>query len=165
MRASRQVGTGKLPTPPPPAGDGPERRRDGDADADAADDDRLPLTPCEIVSELLYGGKSMLEIAGYTPYVLRDVLGLRRDDGGRLVRGSGLPPWVKVDAQGHRVIAGKPMTYAAMYAQVRKNRGATDEEVAAQWQHYVLDNPSAQLAGQFQRFGGRPGNGTGRRMR
>lgn len=98
----------------------------------------------ELVSELLYAGKTLQEIAGYDNYQLLWVLFRKRDKYGRLIRvDSELPPWVKVDANGMRVV-GKRVSFGAMYKQVKRTQGLSKEEADKKWKDYLETNPGAE---------------------
>ena len=94
------------------------------------------------MSECLYAGKTLVEVAGYTDWQLSYVLCRRRDKAGRLDRSprEELPPWVEVDDDGMRVIRN-PVPLGVAFKQVQRRRGRTDEQAVAAWQRWLDDNP------------------------
>ncbi len=104
------------------------------------------LSIAEIVSELLYAGKSLSEIAGYDALVLKWVVFRKRNKYGALVQAHDeLPPGVEVDDDGMRIISN-PVPFSAMFRQVKKRQGLNKEQTEAQWQEWLLVNP------QFERL-------------
>ncbi len=101
------------------------------------------------MSELLYGGKTMDYIAGITPWHLHGVLCLPRDEHGRLRRSDpDLPPWVKVDQNGRRIIDAKSRTTLEQaFKRVNQNRGMSTEQVDEAWAKYRADNPNMGRGG------------------
>ena len=96
-----------------------------------------------MISECLYGGKSLAEVAGYDPWQWRLVLCRARNSSGQLIRDDGgekLPPWVEVDERGQRVIS-KPVSFSQAFMQVQKRRGKNKEQSAAAWAEWMKDNP------------------------
>jgi hypothetical protein len=94
-----------------------------------------------LVSELLFNGKTLAEVAGYDVYIMRHVLNRRRDKYGRLVRKSEeLPPWVEVDDDGMRVVT-RPCSFASMYRKVKRWQGHSTESAEEHWKKYLRDNP------------------------
>jgi hypothetical protein len=93
------------------------------------------------VSELLYAGKTLSEIAGYDNYQLKWVLFRSRDKYGRLIRvDSDLPPWVHVDERGMRVVKN-PVGFGKMYRRLKARQGLSREKVAERWAEYVKAHP------------------------
>lgn len=101
------------------------------------------------MSELLYAGKSLAEVAGYDLRQLRLVICRPRDANGRLVRGGErLPPWVEVDAEGQRVVSN-PVPFQEAFYQVQARAGRNRAQAADAWLDWRLRNP---------RFGRPPGD-------
>jgi hypothetical protein len=92
------------------------------------------------VSQLLYAGKLRREVAGYSSRFIRDVLGLERDSAGQLIRrNNGLPPWVKVDSRGQRIIPqGKVVELEIALKQAWKQQGKNYDEL---WDAFLKQNP------------------------
>lgn len=100
-----------------------------------------------MISELVFAGKSLEEIAGYDPWQWRDVLTRARDSQGKIIRGEKLPPWVHVDSDGMRVIR-KPVAYETMFKSVRtKLAGMTPEEAERDWERWRAMNPKFGVGG------------------
>ncbi len=93
------------------------------------------------MSELLYAGKSLSEIAGYNDLQLAYVVCRRRDSMGRLqgVR-EDLPPGVDVDEDGMRVVRD-PVAFSEMYWQVRRCQGLNEPLIERDWCRYLAENP------------------------
>jgi len=101
----------------------------------------------ELVSELLYAGKSLAEIAGYDDVQLSRVVFRRRDRYGRLLRqAEELPPGVCVDEDGMRVVTN-PVPYAVMYRQVRQGQGLGRNQAEADWLRFLALNPKLGKGG------------------
>ncbi len=102
-----------------------------------------------MISELMYAGKSLREIAGYSDLQLRRIVFRERDKFGALVRvDDDLPEYVRntMDENGHRVVKN-PKPFAIMFKQVAKRKGMDDKTVAEQWESYVKDNPKLKKGG------------------
>jgi hypothetical protein len=81
-----------------------------------------------MVAELVYGGKTLAEIAGYDDAQTHFVLFRKRDKDGVIVRKGGkndYPDHVKFDSNGMRVITN-PCGYREMYLGVHRKRGVKD---------------------------------------
>lgn len=100
-----------------------------------------------MVSELLYAGRRLKDIAGYDSRQLRWVEFRPRDGRGNL-RTDDLPPWVHVDNDGMRVVEN-PTSFAACFRMAQEWRGADGRQAAAAWDEYMRANPGlAALPGQ-----------------
>lgn len=105
------------------------------------------MTVAEIVSELMYAGKSLEEIASYDPAQLLWVISRKRDRCGKLIRNRELlPPGVHVDENGMRIVKN-PTPFNVMFKQVKTRQGLTREEVAAEWAEYRANNPKLGVGG------------------
>jgi hypothetical protein len=105
------------------------------------------LTIPEVVSELLFGEKSLAEIAGYDDRQLHYVVSRPRDKQGRLYRrGGDLPEGVETDAQGMRIVR-EPVAFAQMFREVQEYQGVPEPEQAARWQTYREANPGLYSGG------------------
>jgi len=136
------LGAGKLANPgrSERAGDNGECDGEYDGELDGTDDDG-PLTIPEIVSELLYAGKSLKEVAGYDDRQTYRVVFRRRDRFGRLVRTNDeLPPGVDVDEDGMRVVR-RPVSYQTMFRQLRREQGYDDPSIDQNWNEFLAANP------------------------
>lgn len=103
-------------------------------------------SPAEVVSQLLYAGKTLQEIAGYDPYQLVWVVSRKRDKDGRLVRKSDeLPPWVKVDERGMRIPSSNAMNFATMFEKVKEWQGLDKKQTQESWDKYLEDNPRLRI--------------------
>lgn len=93
----------------------------------------------EIVSELMYGGKTLKEIARLTNYQMHWIVFRKRNSKtGALVRkSSNLPEWVEVDERGMRIVSN-PKPYREMFCQVQKSRGLPVQET---WDEFLGKNP------------------------
>jgi hypothetical protein len=100
-----------------------------------------------MVSELLYVGRTIKEIASFTTTQTLDLVCRARDDQGRLIRAfDALPPGVKVDHRGMRVVEHRvPFTHT--FRQVLLNQGVPEEEIEKRWQEFVAANPDMKLMG------------------
>lgn len=91
-----------------------------------------------------YNGISLAEIAGYDPYILREVIGRKRDQFGRLIRvGSDLPEGVEVDGNGQRIISW-PTAFSNAFRNARRFHGINQETVAREWEALVKEDPNFQ---------------------
>ncbi len=100
------------------------------------------------MSELLYAGKTMVEIAGWDDCQMRWVVCRKRDKSGRLVRRDpSLPDWVETDERGMRVVTN-PVPYSTMFRQVMRGRGLTDREAAVAWAAWRTENPQFGRGGE-----------------
>lgn len=107
-----------------------------------------PMTYAEQVSDLIYSGKTLEEIAGYTPTLRAHVLYLPRDHQGRLKRiDPDLPPWLKVDDDGMRIPSGKRMSFKEMFFKRCRKQGKTKAEAEVAWKQYQDDNPKMGRGG------------------
>ena len=135
------MGTGKL------AGRQSSRKTDAASVDDGLDDeDRTPLSIAEIVSELMYSGKPLSEIAGYDDVIIFRIIGRHRDQYGKLVRDNGLPSGVEVDENGMRVIRN-PMPFTAMLRDVWESRGLERSEALGKVDEYLAENPKLGRGG------------------
>lgn len=128
------MGTGKRPTP---RHKGDERLDFGIPDEEESE---TPLTVAELVSELLYAGKTRAEIAGYDDIFMRWVLCRKRDENGSLIRvPDDLPNWVgdHLDSRGHWMIRN-PRGFGEMFRQVKRQQGLEPETAWKQWR---AENP------------------------
>lgn len=102
------------------------------------------------MSELLYAGKTLTEIAGYTPWV-RMALFAPRDKHGRLRReDKGLPEGVEVDDNGYRVVgegSSKRTTMAQAIKRAWRRHGMTKQQVEEAWARYKEANPDMGRGG------------------
>ncbi|MDE2100648.1 MAG: hypothetical protein KGL39_25615 [Patescibacteria group bacterium] len=108
-----------------------------------------------MVSELLYAGKQLSEIAGYSTNQIQNVLGLDRDESGRLMRRpEGTPRWVKTDSKGMRVV---PTSAAvpSMEVAIRLIAKRTGRDPDKAWQLFLTNNP--KLRRNERRSSVRPG--------
>lgn len=109
---------------------------------------RRGLTIAELVSELLYAGKSLAEVAGYDTIQMVWVVCRKRDKWGRLVRNvDSLPPWVAVGEDGMRIVTS-PMPFQSLYYRSKIYQGADPVEAHKSWQEYQLDNPKLGRGGE-----------------
>ncbi len=132
---------GGNPVAPREPGEWGQRAGDDGSGGEDGDSDSEPLNIAELVSELLYAGKTLAEVAGYDDVLLERVVCRKRDEYGRLVRhDSELPPWVEVDADGMRTIS-RPVPFARMFHAVKRYQGATVEHAEAAWKEYLKANP------------------------
>lgn len=110
-------------------------------------DDGQPLTVAELLSELLYAGKTLSEIAGYDDVQMNWVVCRQRDDRGRLQRGNEqLPPGVHVDDDGMRVVKS-PSSYAAAFAKASSEVGVAPDLAKQRWQEFLEANPRCGVGG------------------
>lgn len=109
-----------------------------------------------LVSQLLYGGKTLAEVAGYTTVQLQHVLFLKRDKWGNLVEpGEELPDGVEVDERGMRIPSKQSYRggFTQTYRQIKKKQGLSDAEAQAAWEAYMAREPElARLVAQSQRM-------------
>ncbi len=107
------------------------------------------MTPAEFVSEMLYGGKTLDEIASYDDWQLANVVCRKRDKWGKLLGtatgpdGEELPPWVHVDEHGQRVV-NNPTSFGKMFQSAKKAQGLKDWEATRAWHAYSDENPRAR---------------------
>lgn len=94
------------------------------------------------MSDLLYAGKTLSEVAGYTQWQRMGVIYLRRNKYGRLIRrNDDLPPEIGVDENGMRILTGKPISMETAFRRVNRKRGLSKQQIDAAWQKYKDDNP------------------------
>jgi hypothetical protein len=110
---------------------------------------RRVTSPCAIVSELLYNGKTLREVAGYDPYLMSQVLGRPRDKFGKLIGSSGdsdLPEGVAVDARGMRIIRNPIGTFRDAYKYAKRIQGISEREAVSHWDRYTGAHPKVLLS-------------------
>lgn len=106
------------------------------------------MSPCELISELLQGGRSLAEIAGYDDSFITGCLWLSRDETGRLIQtGEELPPWVLVDRNGQRLVAN-PQPLSHLFREVQRWRGVSAEGAEQAWQQWLERNPKCGRGGE-----------------
>lgn len=98
------------------------------------------------MSELLYAGKTLREVAGYDDAFMRHVLLRPRDKHGRLVRRGDLPPGVEVDEDGMRTVT-RATDLETLYRRILRRRGVSPEAAEARWQEWLKDNPKFYTGG------------------
>lgn len=99
------------------------------------------MTVAEIVSELLYAGKTRAEIAGYDDAFMRWVLCKPRDESGQLIRQNPeLPWWVTTDARGQWVIKD-PVPFSTAYNEVMEALGMDERQRRLAWASFKQENP------------------------
>lgn len=115
------------------------------------------MTIAQIVSELLYSGKTLAEIAGYTTVFIRKVLLLRRDKYGKLADPENeLPPWVHVDANGMRTIPKEQRcSFTNAYKRAKTIQGLSKDDAQKAWEKYL--DKEVQLADLIRRTERRKG--------
>jgi hypothetical protein len=97
------------------------------------------------VSELLYNGATLEQIAGYDDEFIEQVLWRKRDSRGRLDRYD-LPEGCEVDDDGMRVISS-PVAFGAMFREVKKFQGLDEDDAEKRWQEYLDENPRLRSYG------------------
>lgn len=95
---------------------------------------------------MLFGCKSLREIAGYDDVQIVHVLARRRDKWGKLVRSEELPPGVEVDDDGQRIVT-RPVPFKRMYRMVKKLQGLPAEKIDTAWDEWQADNPKFGVGG------------------
>ncbi len=101
----------------------------------------------EIVSELMYAGKTLKEIARLTNYQMQQIIFRPRDKGGALRRKDPeLPEWVETDSRGMRVVSN-PKPYGEMFRQVYENRGLDKDKIQETWNSFKEKNPQFEKKG------------------
>lgn len=99
------------------------------------------------MSELLYAGKTIAEVAGYDDLQTMEVVFRKRDANGSLVRGGGLPPGVNVDADGMRIIKNR-QPLERVYKKLKKEfAGLTESQADEQWERFRAENPTMGRGG------------------
>ena len=134
------MGAGKRPVPGKAENRGRNEVEDGEP----------PLTVAELVSELLYAGKTRAEIAGYDDLFTRWVLCRRRDENGSLVRvPDDLPAWVSrhLDSRGHWTIKDS-QSYSSVFRDVKAHQGLSEQEQRTAWQLWRRENPGYGAGGE-----------------
>ena len=97
----------------------------------------------------MYAGKTLAEIAGYTPWV-RVALFMPRDKHGVLKRSKGLPEGVEVDERGFRVVGEGSSRRTTMEQAVKRSwrkQGMSKQAVEETWQRYREANPEMGRGG------------------
>ena len=96
-----------------------------------------------MVSELLYAGKTLDQIAGWSTLFMNRVLLLARDQSGRLIPPNEmLPDGVEVDARGMRVVPpDQRRPFTQTYRRVKEAQGLSGEESQKYWDRYLNQNP------------------------
>lgn len=89
---------------------------------------------------MLYAGKTLKEVAGYTTWQMVHVIGRERDKSGCLVRKSKNKLPVDVDDDG-MVVVKRPVGYGTMYRQVKLRQGMTPKQAGAAWEDFKRANP------------------------
>lgn len=129
-------------------GDGREGRNGREEQIEDGTADNGELTPFDIVSELMYAGKTVREIAGYDTVQMLGVIWRKRDKYGKLIRNNDLPEGVEVDEDGMRTISN-PVPFRDMFIGVRRNIvGESDTSAEAAWERYCEDNPKLGIGGE-----------------
>jgi hypothetical protein len=154
LRYGNRLGGGKLLTP--------QRQRRGEQNGTEGESNPTDLPPegssipndghrglsvPELVSELVYSGKTLADIAGYDNYQFLRVICRRRDRYGKLVRGEELPEWVEVDEDGMRTI-GNPVPYEVMYKQVKTSSGMERDQAERSWEQFLEEHPRFGVGGE-----------------
>lgn len=141
------MGAGKLAPPK-------DQRRTGGAERKsvARDDEDEPTTNngrlsfAQLVSQFLYAGKTLEQVARWDDRQMLGCIGLRRDKWGALVKHvEDLPPWVEVDDDGMRIIS-KPQSFGKMFRQVKKFQGLNKEKAEQAWVAYASKMEESQAA-------------------
>ena len=102
----------------------------------------MPLGIAELVSELLYAGKTLAEIADYDGVQMMLIVCRKRDKYGKLIRGEQLPPGVEVDSEGMRVVSN-PVSFEGMFRGLKLKQTRGNRELTEQlWEGYLEANPS-----------------------
>lgn len=100
---------------------------------------------------MLYGGKTLDEVASYDDWQMANVVCRKRDKSGRLVStrqslgpdGEELPPWVEVDDNGQRVVS-RPTSFGKMFQAAKKAQGMKDWEAKRAWHSYSDNDPRSR---------------------
>lgn len=101
------------------------------------------MTVAELVSELLYAGKTRRDIAGYDDAFMSYVLCRRRDEYGELVKNDpSLPKWVQdnLDSKGRWKIRN-PKSYTEVFHSALEKQGFDAAARIAAWDAWRRDNP------------------------
>lgn len=96
-----------------------------------------------MVSDLLYAGKTLEQIAGWSTAFMNRVLLLPRDSSGRLVPPSEqLPDGVEVNADGQRVIPHDQLRpFTQSFRRAKEMQGLSMHDAQAHWDDYLNRNP------------------------
>lgn len=99
------------------------------------------LTIAERVSELLYSGKTIEEVAGYDDLQMGEVIWRRRDRSGVLMTEDDeeLPPWVHVDSEGQRIVP-RPKSFTSMFREVKSWQGLDRQRAEEALEEYRKHN-------------------------
>lgn len=99
------------------------------------------MTAAHLVSQFLYAGKTLADVAGWDDRQMLRVVCLPRNSRGEIVTDDAdLPQWVKdtTDEDGWRVVKN-PKPFGAMFREVKRKQGKSEQEAESEWTAYVGD--------------------------